>query len=83
MPDGVAGDGKQQSRHDQPSTVTPQRSDQEAEPAHHRRRTEPLLGMHPTAVRLVDERSDRGDGDRQAERRSTEDTGFAAWEVRT
>ncbi len=79
----VTDAGEHHTRHDQPSAVTAQRADQQPEPAHDRRRAEPLLGMQPTAVRLVDERADRGDGDRQAERRSTEDTGFAAWEART
>ena len=79
----VADTREQHARHDQPSTMTAQRADQQPEPTHDRRRAEPLLGMQSAAVRLVDERSDRGDGDRQAERGSTEDTGFAAWKTRT
>ena len=68
-------------RHDQPPAVTAQRADEQPEPAHDRRRAEPLLGMQPPTVGLVDERPDRGDDDRHAERRSSEDAGRPAREV--
>ena len=73
LPGGEPGAGEQRGGHDQPPRPPGERADEQAATAHHGGGAEPLLGMQPPAVRLIDQGADGGDDEGDAERQPPED----------